>query len=191
MQRTRGIKSTTQLFSQYNPVSLLWRKPVLPLPQRMQGSLLVLSSDSRRHGTITNTVTHHAPGSGSLSLALPLSKPFTHFCWQHDGTRTCTFGIISIMVRFKWTFLRSCSWAFIQSPTWILTAWWIQMSSQYWNFWFFGFWVSMTDFSYIFHLQNERERLNPQQHRVMDSVLFGERNVIAHNWFSSVSQLFH
>lgn len=75
MQRTNGIKST-QLFSEYNPDSLLWRKPSIPLPQRMQDSKLVLSSDSRRHkqsnATITSTGRNLAPGFGSLSRSFVL-----------------------------------------------------------------------------------------------------------------------
>ena len=33
--------------------------------------------------------------------------------WQHGEGRTCTFGMILTMVRFKCTFPRSCSWGFI------------------------------------------------------------------------------
>lgn len=55
-----------------------------------------------------------APGIGSLSRSPLLFPPSRLFCWHHDGTRTCTFGIFSIMVRFKCTFPRSCSWAFFQ-----------------------------------------------------------------------------
>ena len=95
-------------------------------------------------GEVVATIPSHTPRSGirfSLDSSssstfffffshLPPSRSFIHTFlstpWQHDGSRTCTFGIIlfhlfnflifwSIMVRYKCSFPRSCSWGFIQS----------------------------------------------------------------------------
>ena len=127
-----------KLFWKDIPVSVLWRNSImvlllsllslfsllllllLLLPQRMQDGvsgpeLWLLTAEKWPRPSDRN----HAPGFDFFSFWRfpPTSFTVCFASWQHDGTQSCTFGIITIMVRFKCPFPRSCSWGFIQSRT--------------------------------------------------------------------------
>lgn len=98
-----------------------------PLPPedagRVYGPEFWLLTAQRSSAIITRTVHNRALASDFFLLIsffffffflAPFLPPLknTLLLWQHEGTRS--FGIISSMDRFKCTFPRSCSWAFVQ-----------------------------------------------------------------------------
>lgn len=88
-----------------------------------------------------------------LFLAFHLRFLFRSFTnssdlWQDGGTRICTFDTNLIMVQIY--IFTELQLRFHSNPDRSLSAWWIQMSSQCWNFLSLGFWVSIMIFIHIF-----------------------------------------